>query len=141
MKPSQVIRVAFGYLFFFSIQIGVWALLAPQSFYDNFPGAGRVWVSIDGPYNEHLIRDLGALNLAVAVLVLWAAITLSRELSRAAAVVAMVWGIPHLIYHLFNTDGLKTSDVVGSIGGLVLFAALPIVVLWAVPRLPTPTSA
>ena len=68
MTPSQIIRVAFGYLALSSLQIGAWALFAPRSFYDGFPGAGRSWVSVDGPYNEHLVRDVGALNLAIAVL-------------------------------------------------------------------------
>ena len=40
--------------------------VAPKSFYEDFPGAGRVWVAVDGPYNEHLVRDVGSLNLALA---------------------------------------------------------------------------
>ncbi|MEL7210517.1 MAG: hypothetical protein AAGK32_20180, partial [Actinomycetota bacterium] len=98
------------------------------------------WIDIDGPYNEHLLRDVGALNLALAVLVAWAAITLVPTLVRAAAVVAMVWGIPHLVYHLFNRDGLSTSDLVGNLGGLFLFAVLPLAVLWAASRLGPPAA-
>ena len=48
--------------------LGGWALVAPASFYRSFPGGGRSWVSIDGPYNEHLLRDVGGLNLALLVL-------------------------------------------------------------------------
>ncbi len=139
MTPNQIIRVALGYLFLSSTQIGVWALLAPRSFYDSFPGAGRSWISIDGPYNEHLMRDFGALNLALAVMLLWAAITLVRPLVNAAAVAAMVWGLPHLLYHLFNTDGYSGGDLVASIGGLVLFAVLPGAALLAGRRLPQTT--
>ena len=120
------LRIALGYLTVVSLQIGLWALLAPQSFYDGFPGLGRAWVSVDGPYNEHLIRDVGALNLALAVLLVAAAVTLTRSLIVTAALAAMAWGLPHLIYHLFNTDGLSGSDLVASLGGLALFAALPI---------------
>lgn len=141
MTPKQIVRVALGYLFLFSVQIGAWALIAPRSFYDDFPGAGRSWISIDGPYNEHLVRDVGALNLAIAVIVLWAAVTLAPTLIRAAAVAAMVWGVPHLVYHLTSTDGLTGSDLVGSLGGLLLFVVLPVAALWAAPRLtssPTP---
>ncbi len=139
MTPNQIIRVALGYLFLSSTQIGVWALLAPRSFYDSFPGAGRSWISIDGPYNEHLMRDFGALNLALAVMLLWAAITLVPPLVNAAAVAAMVWGLPHLLYHLFNTDGYSGGDLVASIGGLVLFAVLPVAALLAGRRLPQTT--
>ena len=42
--------------------VGLWAAVAPQSFYDDFPGAGRHWVAVDGPYNEHLVRDVGVLT-------------------------------------------------------------------------------
>ncbi len=46
--------------------VGAWAALAPRSFYDDFPGGGRHWVAVDGPFNEHLVRDVGTLNLALA---------------------------------------------------------------------------
>jgi len=123
------LRIAFGYLTLVSLQIGVWALFAPRSFYDGFPGLGLAWVSVDGPYNEHLIRDVGALNLALATMFVGAVVTLSRPLITAAAIAAMVWGVPHLVYHLANTDGLTTSDLLLSLGGLALFAGLPIAVI------------
>ena len=130
------IRLALGYLILSAGQNGAWALFAPRSFYDTFPGFGRTWVSIDGPYNEHLVRDFGALNLALAAVFLIAAITLSRPVIVAASVAALVWGVPHLIYHLFNTDALSTSDIVASIGGLALFAGLPIALIIVSGRLP-----
>ena len=43
-----------------SAVIGGWAQLFPRSFYDDFPGLGRAWVAMDGPFNEHLVRDVGA---------------------------------------------------------------------------------
>lgn len=126
MTYRRLIRIALGYLALSSAQIGVWALVAPRSFYDNFPGLGRTWISIDGPYNEHLIRDVGALNLALVVLLVSAAVSLSRPLVITAALSALTWGVPHVIYHIANTDGLETGDIVASVGGLAFFAALPI---------------
>jgi hypothetical protein len=35
-------------------EIGIWGLLAPHSFFNDFPGAGHHWVSALGPYNEHM---------------------------------------------------------------------------------------
>ena len=113
-----------GYLVIVSVQIGAWALLAPQSFYDSFPGLGRAWVSVDGPYNEHLIRDVGALNLALAAVLAYAAVRLTKELVLVAAVASLVWGVPHAIYHLFNRDGLEGIDIMASLGGLIFFAVL-----------------
>ena len=43
---------------------GLWALASPRSFYDTFPFPGWRWVSTLGPFDEHLIRDYGAMNLA-----------------------------------------------------------------------------
>ena len=123
------IRIALGYLALVSVQIGAWALLAPRSFYDGFPGLGRAWVSVDGPYNEHLVRDVGALNLALTAIFVLAAVSLSRSLIVGAAIAAMVWGVPHLVYHLVNTGGLSASDLTLSLTGLVLFAGLPLALL------------
>jgi hypothetical protein len=122
-------RIALGYVALVALQIGVWAQFAPQSFYDDFPGFGRAWVSVDGPYNEHLVRDVGGLYLALAVLVIAAAVTLSRHLIVAASVAVIVSGVPHLVYHLFNTDGLSSGDLALSIGGLTLFAAIPVALI------------
>ena len=123
------IRIALGYLALSNLQIGVWALVAPQSFYDGFPGLGRGWISVDGPFNEHMIRDFGALNLALAVVYVFAAISLNVTTIRAACIAALVWGVPHVLYHVFNTDGLATGDVIASVGGLAFSAFIPIVVL------------
>lgn len=117
-------RIALGYLIIVTAQIGVWALVAPQSFYDDFPGLGRAWVSVDGPYNEHLVRDVGALNLALLVLFVFAWIRLDRQLVTIAGVVALAWGIPHAVYHLANTDGFTDSDLAISLSGVVLYAVV-----------------
>ncbi len=124
-----------------SAQIGLWALFAPRSFYDDFPGLGRTWVSVDGPYNEHLVRDVGALNLAVTALLLIAFVRLSRELVTVAGVVALVWGVPHALYHMFNTEALDSSDAVVSILGLVTFAVLGGGLIYAAPRLERTTAS
>ncbi len=128
-------RIALGYLGFVSLQIGAWALIAPRSFYDDFPGLGRAWVSADGPFNEHLVRDVGALNLAVAAVFVVAMVRLGRELVTIAGVVALVWGLPHAVYHLLNTDVLETSDVVASLFGLVTFAVLGGGLVYAATRM------
>jgi hypothetical protein len=120
------IRVALGYLTLTSVVIGTWAQFAPRSFYDHFPGFGRAWVRVDGPYNEHLVRDVGGLNLALTVLLVAASITMTRAMVTTAAIASFASGVPHLTYHLFHTDLLDTGDVVASIGGLVLFAVLAV---------------
>nr|WHW29287.1 hypothetical protein [uncultured bacterium] len=129
MTHDRWFRIALGYLGLIALEIGVWALLAPQSFYSNFPGLGRTWVSIDGPFNEHLVRDVGALNLALFCLIAYAAVTLSAELVKVAAVASLAWGVPHFIYHVLNTDGWASGDLALSLGGLVISAAIPVILL------------
>jgi len=110
--------------------VGIWATAAPRSFYDDFPGTSS-WVSPLGPYDEHLVRDVGAFQLGLLVVVLFALVTLERRLVQAALVASIVSGLPHLIYHLGATEPLSTADNVLSLSGL----ALPVIVaLVLLPR-------
>src|SRR3954452_21157003 len=80
-RPSvreRWLRVVLALMVVSSAVVGFWAQLAPRSFYDDFPGGGQHWVSVDGPYNEHLVRDVGGLNLALPVAALVALVTSSR---------------------------------------------------------------
>lgn len=90
--------------------VGAWALLAPASFYADFPGIGRAWVALDGPYNEHLVRDFGALQLALAVLSGFAAARPVPVLRRAAGAAWLVWAVPHLAYHATHLSPYTTLD-------------------------------
>ena len=130
-------RIALGYLSLVSLEIGLWAQFAPRSFYDHFPGLGRAWVRVDGPYNEHLVRDVGGLNLGLAAVLIIALVTLSRPTILAASIASLLYGIPHLVYHIANTDGLDNGDIAASLGGLALFAVLPIALIAISPRLTT----
>ena len=108
--------------------VGAWATGWPQGFYDAFPGFGRHWVSIDGPYNEHLVRDVGAAYLALTVLGLYALRTALPELVRAAGAAWLVFGVLHFAYHLGHLGMFGTSDKVLNVvalgGSVVLAAAL-----------------
>jgi hypothetical protein len=122
-------RAILIYLTFSGLLVGVWPTLFPQSFYDDFPGAGRVWVAVDGPYNEHLVRDVGQLSLAVALVSGVAAWTMVPVLVRVAAAAWLVNAVPHFVYHLRHLDAYDTTDKVGNVLSLGLLVALPIVVL------------
>jgi hypothetical protein len=117
------------------LAVGAWALAAPRSFYDAFPGGGHAWVGVDGPYNEHLVRDVGALNLAVVAVLVLAAWWGGTELVRAACVAALIWSVPHFAYHVTHLDALAgTTDRVGEAGSLGLAVVAPVVVLWLTRR-------
>lgn len=117
---SALRRIALAILAIQGAFVGVWALAAPRSFYDDFPGVGRVWVAVDGPFNEHLARDVGALNLALALVATIALVTGSDLVARAAGGAFLVYGVPHLTYHLFNLGPLDAVDAVGVVVSLAL---------------------
>jgi hypothetical protein len=126
---NGILRVALAIFAVASVELGVWATFAPRSFFDDFPGFGRHWVSAYAPYNEHLMRDFGALNLALAVVTIAALITLGRPLVIAVAIAWLAWGVPHLVYHLRHLDVFSTGDKVGNIVALVAVPVLAVVVL------------
>lgn len=106
---------------------GLWAVLAPQSFYDRFPGGGRQWVAVDGPYNEHLLRDVGGLFCALGILAAFALWRRGADLARATGLAVAAFSIPHVLYHSFNTDALdSTVDAVASVGSLLFGLALAV---------------
>ena len=132
---NGILRVALAILALVSVELGVWATFAPRSFFDDYPGLGRHWVRVYAPYNEHLVRDFGALNLALAVVTIAALMTLGRPLVIAVAIAWLAWGVPHLVYHLRHLDMFSTGDKVANVLGLAAVPVLAIVVLvLAVPR-------
>jgi hypothetical protein len=112
-----------------SLAVGLWALPAPRSFYDDFPLPGRDWVSTLGPYNEHLVRDVGALNLAFGVLLLLAAALLERRLVQVSLVSYLVYAVPHLIFHLTTGHAFPLLDNIANLVTLGLAVLLPLVLL------------
>ena len=134
MAPRAV-RIALALLFVQGLIVGAWAAAWPRSFYDDFPGGGRAWVAADGPYNEHLVRDFGDLNLALAVVTLVALVASTRVVALAAALGWIVYQTPHLVYHLRHLDLYDTGDKVANVTTLVLALVLPIVVLLGAHRL------
>jgi hypothetical protein len=115
---------------------GVWAGAFPRSFYDDFPGLGRVWVAVDGPYNEHLVRDVGTLNLALAALLLAAAVHTTPLLVGVAAGVNLVNAVPHLVYHLRHLEVYETTDQVANAVVLGSAVLVPLLLLAWVRRVP-----
>ncbi len=137
-------RIIVGVLALSGLAIGLWAAFDPRGFYANFPGGGRQWVSADGPYNEHLVRDFGSLNLALAAVAAVAFVRPVRELLIAVGLANLVYGVPHLIYHLRHLDVYDTADKIGNVVALSAVLVLPAILLvMALPasrrRIPTPT--
>jgi hypothetical protein len=124
--------------------LGCWQELFPASFYADFPGPGHHWISPDGPYNEHLVRDVGQGNLAVGTVAFVALLTGVGWLARAVGLAAVVANVPHQVYHQANVSVLPstTDQVLQSLTlSAVSMAAIALTVLaFRLPAEPPPTA-
>lgn len=108
--------------------MGLWALAAARSFYEDFP-FGRAWVSTLGPFDEHLVRDVGALFVALSVLLIIAGAVLERRLVQASLVAWLIYALPHFVWHLNSAGSFELSDNVLQLGALGFQLLLPAVLL------------
>ena len=131
MNARMVSRIGLVLLGVPGLINAVWILAAPRSFYDDFPGFGNPWVSPDGPFNEHLLRDFGAMQLGLVVLTVCALVWFTRPLVAATALAWLAASLPHLAYHVFNTDAYESKDQVGIVGGLAVGPVVAVVLLLA----------
>lgn len=123
---TRVLLIAFGLL---ELPVGLWPLLSPSGFYQDFPGFRTGWVSMDGPFNEHLIRDFGGLNLALAAILIGAAVIGTTAVARLAALATFLFGMPHFLYHLGHVSHFEQVDQVLIVTTTALGAFLPLVLV------------
>ncbi|MET0865879.1 MAG: hypothetical protein ABWZ98_16230, partial [Nakamurella sp.] len=126
---TRVILVAMA---LFGFIPGAWAAIAPESFYWDFPKIRSAWVSSDGPYNEHLLRDIGAFFLALGVLALIAAISGRLLAARLAGAAWLVFGTVHAAYHFSHLHVYSESidqwlNVVSMVGSIAMAVAVLII--------------
>jgi hypothetical protein len=108
--------------------VGGWILLAPRSFFAN------PWVHLHLPYNEHLLLDYGAMNLAMAVLLVFA-------LRRPALMVPALWvylvhAALHVTIHLRFAGHLPVAQSAVLLSALGALVVLPVVLLAVSRRSP-----
>ena len=130
--PEPVRGAAVGILWVLAtvqLVVGTWALVAPLVFYEGFPLPAHAWVGLLPPYNEHLVRDVGALNLAVAVVLVGAALRADRATVRLAATTGLVAAVPHTAYHALHLAHFPPVDAAAQTAGMVVHLALLTTVL------------
>jgi nucleoside-diphosphate-sugar epimerase len=127
------VRVALAYLAVQAAVLGVWATFAPHWFFRSFPGLGRHWVEMDGPYNHHLVSDVGGLFLALTLVTIVAAGSRGRALVRTAGGAWIISALPHFIYHASHRAGLSASDFAATLMGLGLEVILGVVCVVLAP--------
>ena len=118
-------------------EIGIWGLAASHSFYADFPGFGRHWVSPIGLYDEHFVRDYASTEVGFAVVLACAAIWFERRVVLIAGAAFLVATLPHFAYHLTTTTDLPPVDNALSLGAFALEMALVVGAMTAVSRITT----
>lgn len=106
------------------LAVGAVATLAPNAFYDYVP-----WVDLAPPFSEHLMRDYGAMNLALALVTVVAAITMDRVMVRTSLAAYLVFAVPHLLFHVTHHDHYTASQAVGETTALAIAVLIPLTLL------------
>lgn len=120
---NRWLRTGVGFLAASQVVVGIWALFFPASFFSlDVVGMGMA-------YNEHLMRDYGAMTLASAVVLGAATIQIGRMLTVVALAMYLTWAVPHCIVHLTMLDHLAPSTGALLITALGFAIALPATLL------------
>jgi hypothetical protein len=112
---------------------GLWARIAPHHFFDRFPGLGHHWTAGYPPYNEHLVTDLGASFLTLALLSGIAAAVDDRRVRRVVLAAVFLFNLLHLSFHATHAGRLAGLDFAASVAALALGVLGP-VLLWLLDR-------
>jgi hypothetical protein len=117
VQTKRLVQVALVIVGAFNLGAGLWALFAPQSFFDAL-------ASEFDPYNVHFIHDIGAFMSGLGVTALLALVwTDGWSVALGGNAVA---ALGHLGSHVADRDiGSSPGDPVG----LLLFSALLVGVL------------
>lgn len=115
-----------------NVLAGLWAVVAPENWYDRFPGWDPRLVAAEPPYNAHLAADAGAGLLASGVVLLAAAWLADPRSVRLGLVAFAVFAVPHAAYHAANpAPGLSTAEDARNVATLVFAVAAAAVLLVA----------
>ena len=130
-----LVLLAAGQLF-----VGLWAVFATRSWFDDFPGLGPRLVAADPPYNAHLAADAGAGFLAAGVALLAAGLWAERSAVLVALLAYLAQALPHLAFHLTHPpDALTGGEQLVNLALLGSGVGIALVLGWGA-RKPTPAS-
>ena len=112
------------------VLIGLWAVVAPHSWFTSFPGFGPRLIAAEPPYNRHLASDAGAGFLATGVVLLVAVMWANRTAVLTALVAYAAFTAPHVLYHAVHpadalsgvTNVLDTLSIATGLGLALLYA-------------------
>jgi hypothetical protein len=119
-----LLRAGMWFLTIVELAVGLVATLAPRTFYDYVP-----WVDLAPPFSEHLMRDYGAMNLALGLVTAVSAITMNRVMVRTSLAAYLLFAVPHLLFHVTHHDHYTASQAVGETTALTIAVLIPLALL------------
>ena len=110
-----------------NLAAGIWGLIAPQHWFDNFPGWAPRLVAAFAPFNDHLVSDaaagLFASGVAATVALLWR----RQQVVITAMVALLAFAVPHAAFHLTHpADALSSTE--NALNTVTLWLAVAIAV-------------
>lgn len=121
--PPRFLRLGLVVLALPNLFNGLFALVAPRSWFDTFS------VGDLGGYSDHLVRDVGEAFIATSVLLLVAAVWTERRVIYTALIGWLVFNVPHFVNHAFERDDLSAMDYAGVLAILGFNIGLALVLL------------
>lgn len=111
---------------------GLWAVVDPKGWYEDFPGWAPRLVASVPPFNEHLAADAGAGLLASGVVAVLAAWWNRRDVTVVAMTAYLAFALPHALWHLTNpADLLSGGEDMVNTGTLLAAVVIAAGVLWS----------
>jgi hypothetical protein len=129
MNKRVLLRAGLLVLTVYQAVVGIWALFLPRGFYDDFPVPKHPLVALLPPFNEHLIRDVGAFSLSFAFIFAVSALVMHDNVIRVALIGYEFVAVPHFIFHTTHLDGFPMVDAVVQTVLLAMIAALPLALI------------
>lgn len=138
LAPAPVqtwVKIALVALAVPNVLTGLWAVLAPASWFDRFPGWDPRLIAAEPPFNAHLATDAGAGLLASGVVLLLAAWLADRRSVLLGLAAFATFAVPHAAYHVLNpAPGMTGSENLQNATVLVVTLAAVVAVAVAVVR-------
>jgi hypothetical protein len=128
-EPSATSRSLLLLLALINAVVGGFAFLAPHAFYRHVLGVDKL-----GPYDQHLVSDVGGFYLGFALLLFWAARSRERSLARAGAGAFLLAQALHFGFHLFHLSRFTAAEAIGQTLELSVFLVLPLLILFLTRR-------
>jgi hypothetical protein len=124
MRARSLVRAGLIFFGVGDVLLGAFAYLLPHHFYNDVPT-----VSMDPPFSQHFVSDVGAFYVSQGVVLILAAIVMEVWLARAALAGYATFAVLHLVFHATHLAGMPPHDAIVLVIALALDAAIPLALL------------